>query len=443
MSESVLSEIHRVAGLALLLLILGLLMDHVAFFLLLGVLAYLAWHLFNLARFQRWFEEGRRFHPPEVWGVWGDVFYNVYRLQQRNRLRRRRIIRMLQRFQEATAIMPDATVVLGVQGEIEWWNEAAGISFGLRAPQDMGQRIANLVRHPAFAEFLTAGDYSGTVQFPSPVNEQVMLAVRIVRYGKEHLLLIARDITPIYRLDQVRRDFVANVSHELRTPLTVISGFLETMSEDDSYYPPQWAQQWGRSVYLMRKEASRMQHLVDELLLLSRLEMDKGMHRREIIPVSDMLTMIGEEAVVLSGTLRGELRHTISVEADPHVRLQGNNTELRSAFSNLIFNAVQYTPPQGRINVRWYADATGAHLEVSDTGVGISAEHIPRLTERFYRVDTARSRESGGTGLGLAIVKHVLNRHDAHLHIISAPGKGSTFVCDFPLILTIRSEAIN
>lgn len=437
MSESVLSEIRRVAGLALLLLILGLLTDHVALFLLLGVLAYLAWHLFNLARFQRWFEEGKRFHPPEVWGVWGDVFYNIYRLQQRNRLRRRRIIRMLQRFQEATAIMPDAAVVLGGQGDIEWWNEAAGEMFGLSVPQDTGQRIANLVRHPVFAEFLAVGDYSGTVQFPSPINEQIMLAVRIVRYGKEHLLLVARDITPIYRLDQVRRDFVANVSHELRTPLTVISGFLETMSEEEG----EWARQWGRSVHLMRQEASRMQHLVEELLLLSRLEMDKGVHRREVIHVSAMLAMIGEEAVALSGTLSGKPRHAISVVADSNVSLRGNNAELRSAFSNLIFNAVQYTPNKGEINIRWYADATGAHLEVHDTGIGISAEHIPRLTERFYRVDTARSRESGGTGLGLAIVKHVLNRHDAQLRIESELGQGSTFICDFPLALAVRTDA--
>ena len=437
MSESVLSEIRRVAGLALLLLIIGLLTHHVSLFLLLGVLAYLAWHLFNLARFQRWFEEGKRFHSPEVWGVWGDVFYNIYRLQQRNRLRRLRIIRMLQRFQEATAIMPDAAVVLGGQGDIEWWNEAAGELFGLRAPQDTGQRIANLVRHPAFAEFLVAGDYSGTVQFPSPVNEQIMLAVRIVRYGKEHLLLVARDITPIYRLDQVRRDFVANVSHELRTPLTVISGFLETMSEEEG----EWARQWGRSVHLMRQEASRMQHLVEELLLLSRLEMDKGVHRREIIPVFAMLVMIREEAMALSGALSGKPRHDISIEADSGVHLRGNNTELRSAFSNLIFNAVQYTPNKGEINIRWYADANGAHLEVRDTGIGISAEHIPRLTERFYRVDTARSRESGGTGLGLAIVKHVLNRHDAQLHIESEVSKGSTFTCDFPLGLTVRTDA--
>ena len=437
MSESVLSEIRRVAGIALLLLVLGLLTGHVALFLLLGVLSYLAWHVFNLVRFQRWFEAGKRFHPPEVWGVWGDVFYNVYRLQQRNRLRRRRIIRMLQRFQEATAIMPDATVVLGGQGDIEWWNEAAGELFGLHLPQDKGQRIANLVRHPAFAEFLTVGDYSGTVQFPSPINEQIMLAVRLVRYGKEHLLLVARDVTPIHRLDQVRRDFVANVSHELRTPLTVISGFLETMSEEHSSYPQQWARQWGRSVHLMRQEAARMQHLVEELLLLSRLEMDKGMHRREVIAVSGMLAMISEEAIALSGTLNGEPRHIFSVVADTGVRLCGNNTELRSAFSNLIFNAVQYTPSHGEINVRWYADASGAHLEVQDTGLGISAEHIPRLTERFYRVDTARSRDSGGTGLGLAIVKHVLNRHDAQLRIESELGEGSTFICDFPPALTV------
>ncbi len=430
MSDSWISEVRWVAGLMLVMLVLGVLADHEALFLLFGVLGYLGWHLFNLVRLLRWFQEGKRFHPPEVSGVWEEVFYNIYRLQQRNRLRRRRIVRMLNRFQEATAVMPDATAVLGIQGEIEWWNNAAGELFGLHVPLDRGRRIVNLVRHPVFTEFFASGDYTATVQFPSPVNEQVMLAVRVVPYGKDHLLLVGRDITPIYRLEQVRRDFIANVSHELRTPLTVIGGFLETMSEDED----EWAHRWGRSLHLMRQQASRMQHLVEDLLLLSRLEMERGLHSRDVVVVSGVLAGIREEAVALSG----ERRHAIHLEADPRVRLQGNGEELRSAFSNLVFNAVQYTPPGGDIHIRWYADAAGAHLEVGDTGVGIAAEHIPRLTERFYRVDAARSRESGGTGLGLAIVKHALHRHDAHLGIESELGKGSTFTCHFPPHLIVR-----
>lgn len=424
MSDSWLSEVRWVVALALAMLVLGLLAGHVALFLLFGVLCYLGWHLFNVVRLLRWFQEGKRFHPPEVRGVWEDVYYNIYRLQQRNRLRRRRIVRMLNRFQEATAVMPDATVVMGIQGEIEWWNDAAGNLLGLRVPQDRGRRIVNLVRHPVFAEFFAARDYSLTVQFPAPVNEQIMLAVRIVPYGGDHLLLVARDITPVYRLDQVRRDFVANVSHELRTPLTVIGGFLETMSEDGDEY----GRRWGRSIYLMRQQTDRMQRLVEDLLLLSRLEMEKGLHHRDVVPVATVLASIREEALVLSG----ERRHTIHLDADPGLQLRGSGEELRSAFSNLVFNAVRYTPDGGDIHIRWYTNDTGAHFEVRDTGVGIAAEHIPRLTERFYRVDAGRSRESGGTGLGLAIVKHVLNRHEGQLRIESELGKGSTFVCDFP-----------
>lgn len=424
MSESWLSEVRWVIALALVMLVVGLLTGHVVLFLLLGVLSYLGWHLFNLVRLLRWFQGDKRFHPPEARGVWGDVYYSIYRLQQRNRLRRRRIVRMLNRFQDATAVMPDATVVMGAQGEIEWWNDAAGDLLGLRVPQDRGRRIVNLVRHPVFAEFFAARDYSLTVQFPAPVNEQLMLAVRIVPYGGDRLLLVARDVTPVFRLDQVRRDFIANVSHELRTPLTVIGGFLETMSEDDD----ECNRRWGRSLYLMKQQADRMQRLVGDLLLLSRLEMEKGRYHREMVNVAALLASIREEASALSG----ERRHAIHLDADPVLQLRGSGEELRSAFSNLVFNAVRYTPDGGDIHIRWYADDAGAHFEVRDTGVGIAAEHIPRLTERFYRVDTGRSRESGGTGLGLAIVKHVLNRHEGQLHIESEPGKGSTFVCDFP-----------
>jgi two-component system phosphate regulon sensor histidine kinase PhoR len=247
--------------------------------------------------------------------------------------------------------------------------------------------------------------------------------VSVVPYGNEQLLLVARDNTRLHKLEQIRRDFVANVSHELRTPLTVISGFLETLGD----FPRINAQDRKHALQLMSQQTARMQHIVDDLLLLSRLETDQRPVRLEQVAVPDLLDTMADEAKTLSGG-----KHAIRLEVEQDLHLHGNPEELRSAFTNLVSNAVRYSPGGGTITIRWFADARGAHFQVQDTGVGIAEHDIPRLTERFYRVDTARSRQSGGTGLGLAIVKHVLERHNAVLEISSELGEGSTFSCDFP-----------
>ncbi len=417
-------------GIALAAALVGLIAGHIALALLLALFVYLVWHLVQLFRLERWLREAKKLQPPDSWGIWGDVFHHIYRLQQRNRKRKRQLAAMLDRFQEATTAMPDATVVLRTNGEIEWFNDAAERLLGLRSPQDVGQRFTNLVRDPVFIRYLAGDDYAESVEFPSPIDKQMMLAVHIVPYGKEERLLLARDITRLHKLEQVRRDFVANVSHELRTPLTVMAGFLETLADEND----ECARKWKRSLHLMTQQSGRMQRIVDDLLLLSRLEIDKPTHANDPVAVPGMLAGIREDALALSG----ERHHRIALEADAELWVRGNEEELRSAFSNLVFNAVQYTPERGEVHMRWYADATGAHLEVRDTGVGIEAHHIPRLTERFYRVDVGRSRGSGGTGLGLAIVKHVLNRHNAKLRIASESGKGSTFACDFPPAAVVR-----
>jgi two-component system phosphate regulon sensor histidine kinase PhoR len=313
--------------------------------------------------------------------------------------------------------------VLGLNGEIRWFNDAAKTILGFRA-RDIGQRIANLIRHPKFAAFLKEAGESGDIELPSPVDEHLSLLYQIVSYGKDQRLLLARDVTLLHRLEQVRTDFVANVSHEMRTPLTVIHGYLETLAEHAMQMPSDWQ----RPIKLMYEQSLRMQNLVNDLLVLSRLETSDEVSGSENVAVPEMLATIKKEALALSG----EHRHRISLEADGNVWLRGNMQELHSAFSNIVFNAVQYTPDGGEIRVRWYADPAGAHFEVSDNGIGIPAHHIPRLTERFYRVDVGRSRKTGGTGLGLAIVKHVLQRHNGQLRIDSAVGKGSTFICDFP-----------
>ena len=415
-------EMWRVLVMFAALLALGLVFGAVAWFLLLGLLIYLGWHLYNLYLLQRWLVEGKRFHPPESYGVWDDAFERIYRLQKRNRKRKRNLGRMLKRFQTATAALPDATIVLGPNRDIEWWNATARDMLELRSPRDIGQRIDNLLRHPRFIEYLQKGDFSQSVIIPSPTDYHITLAVRVVPYGENRQLVVARDITRLERLEQARRDFVANVSHELRSPLTVISGYLESLLEELAQDPV-----WGKSLRTMSNQTERMRDIVDDLLLLSRLETGQPHDDPEVVDVPGMLAQIMEEAERISGAAG----HRFTREVDARLGLRGNELELRSAFSNLVFNAVRYTPPGGAIRVCWKNTDAGPGFEVEDSGIGIAAHHLPRLTERFYRVDTGRSRRTGGTGLGLAIVKHVLLRHDASLGIESTPGKGSTFRCQF------------
>jgi two-component system phosphate regulon sensor histidine kinase PhoR len=417
-------EALRIGGILALAALAGASIGHPTAAALAAALGYLGWHLFHLNRLHRWLSEDKKFQPPEARGAWGQVFNDIYRLQASNRKRKRKLARYLRRFQEATSAWPDGAVVLDEQGTIEWANPRARALLGLRIPQDIGRRVTYFVRHPGFSMFLSTGGGAEPLQLPSPVDPELHLAVYILPYGKkQQRLLIARDVTHVRRLEQVRRDFVANVSHELRTPLTVLNGYLETLNEAIDEFPPGWADSLGA----MHKQAARMRRIVEDLLLLARLEAEGEGPSAETVPVPDLLAAIVEEARRFSG----DLGHRITLESQP-LALIGSPGEIRSAFSNLVNNAVQYTPPNGEIRIRWSADDDGAHLEVTDTGPGIEAHHIPRLTERFYRVDVGRSRESGGTGLGLAIVKHVLQRHDAQLQIESIPGHGSTFRCDFP-----------
>ena len=431
MLDQWIAELWRLGVLATAGLLVGIFSDHIALGLLIAVAIHLSYHLYRLYCLDQWLRLHRNAEPPEIGGVWEDVYHAIYKLQQRSRTHKRRLATLLSRFREATSAMPDATVVLKEHGEIEWFNSAASRLLNLDA-HDVNHRVDSFIRHPDFIAYLRHRDYTQPLVLPSPTDSQVTLLIHVVPYGDNQRLLIARDITHVQRLEQIRRDFIANASHELRTPLTVIMGFLETMVDGED----ECARQWARSLQLMQEQTGRMQLIVQHLLLLSRLETDNGQQRRETVSVPAMLAAIKEEAVILSG----EKHHDIQLECDNTLWLRGNAEELRSAFSNLIFNAVQYTPGQGAIRVRWYGDDAGAHFVVADTGIGIPAQHIPRLTERFYRVDAARSREVGGTGLGLAIVKHVLQRHEARLHIDSVVDQGSTFSCDFPASLVARKN---
>jgi len=389
LSTQWLSELGRFLWLAIAAVIVGLLVGNVILVLLIVTLGYLGWYMANLVRLDTWLRKGKTYVPPKSWGLWEEVFYGIHRLQKSSRKRKKRLVNLLNRFRESTNAMPDGAVVLGADDEIEWWNDAAEQLLDLHYPKDVGQRITNLVRHPAFTAYVQKGDYSGGVEIPAPDDEERVLDLHIIAYGNKQQLLMVRDVTLVRRLEQMRGDFVANVSHELRTPLTVINGFLETLvdSQDES------TEQWRRSLVLMQQQALRMQNIVEDLLLLSRLEYGKEKRLSEPVMVPEMLSSLKEEAVLLSG----ERAHQISFEADPELCLRGNSKELESAFFNLIANAVRYTPDKGAIRIRWYEDDKGAHFEVRDTGVGIPKEHIPRLTERFYRVDVGRSRERGGT----------------------------------------------
>lgn len=418
-------------GLGLLGLILGIVLENVAWTLFIVLSLYFAWHLRNLYQLNKWLQGKRSGMPGHVGGLWSDIYYHLYRLQQRNRKRKKRLANMLNRFRESTDALPDAAVILNDENIIESWNRAATGLLQLKSPQDIHKPITNLLRNPDFIQYLRHGDFDDRLLMPSPVDENVMLSLRIVPYGKKQRLLVVRDITRLHMLEQVRRDFIANVSHELRTPLTVVSGYLETLIDEDD----EWVRKNRALLLSMQQQTTRMQNIVVDLLLLSRLETDTSQHIRQSVDVPAMLEMIREDAMVLSGG-----RHEISTEIEHALWLRGNREELMSAFSNLVYNAVKYTPQGGSIAIRWYADEMGAHLEVIDTGEGIPPQHIPRLTERFYRVDVGRSRDSGGTGLGLAIVKHVLNRHQASLHIESELEKGSTFRCDFPSDLIQQKE---
>ncbi|MEF9896874.1 MAG: phosphate regulon sensor histidine kinase PhoR [Pseudomonas sp.] len=405
-------------------LLVGLISGYYGWSLALGLALYLGWTLKQLLRLHEWL----RLHkpdeaPPDGYGLWGEVFDSIYHLQRRDQRVRGRLQAVIDRVQESTAALKDAVIMLDSDGNLEWWNRAAETLLGLKTPQDSGQPVTNLVRHPRFKEYFEQENYVEPLEIPSPINDRLRVQLHITRYGNNEHLMLVRDVTLIHQLEQMRKDFVANVSHELRTPLTVIAGYLETLLDNVEQVNPRWV----RALQQMQQQGLRMQTLLNDLLLLAKLEATDYPSDNQPVAVEPLLQTIKNDAQALSG----QRNQCITLEAAPGIRLKGSEAELRSAFSNLVFNAVKYTQDEGQIRIRWWADEHGAHLSVQDSGIGIDAKHLPRLTERFYRVDSSRASNTGGTGLGLAIVKHVLLRHRARLEISSVPGHGSTFTCHF------------
>nr|WP_246403858.1 phosphate regulon sensor histidine kinase PhoR [Halomonas stenophila] len=384
---------------------------------------YLGYQLLQLHALQQWLTHRPHDEPPAASGLWGELFDRLYRYQKGQRITQRRLRDTLRRIQESSEAMRDSVVMLDRHGDMEWWNSAAERMLGLQPAHDRGQHITNLLRDPRFVDYLHARDYREPLTLSSPIDEQMILQFQITLYGDDERLLMARDITRLHRLEQMRRDFVANVSHELRTPLTVLAGYLETYGDMADQLPPRL----GRGLAQMQSQTTRMQNLVNDLLLLSRLEIDRGGQDDTRLDPATLLEAVRRDAEALSAG-----RHHLEVAIEDPRGLQGSEKELHSAVSNLAFNAVRYAGEGSRIVLRWRAWGEGACLEVEDDGEGIDPLHIPRLTERFYRVDKGRSTATGGTGLGLAIVKHVLLRHDARLVIDSRPGEGATFRCLFP-----------
>jgi two-component system phosphate regulon sensor histidine kinase PhoR len=385
---------------------------------------YLLFHIRQLSLLRAWLDQPKLIELPMPSGVWGEVYDGLLTLQKRNRKRKKRLAAILAEFQASTEALPDGAVVLGPNGEIYWFNNAAQALLGLRL-QDMGLRIANLVRKPSFTEYFSRGDYSGEVEADSPVNAQTMLSFRIIPYGNGQRLMIVRDISELRRLETARRDFVANASHELRTPLTVLRGYLDVMEPDSREGGT--LETWRAPLTEMRSQATRMELLIADLLKLARLESDVIQNRQDLLDVPRMLLRLQEEAKAMS---KGA--HRFEFDIQPDLRLYGRDTEAQSIFTNLVANAIQYTAPGGIIRVRWWGDENGAQLSVADTGIGIAEKDLSRITERFYRVDVGRSRASGGTGLGLSIVKHALEHHEGRMTIDSEVGVGSTFTCHFP-----------
>ncbi|GAB6141344.1 phosphate regulon sensor histidine kinase PhoR [Methylosoma difficile] len=375
----------------------------------------------QISRFEKWIGAGGRQEYPRVSGIWEEIYYHVYQLKKAEKRRKKKQRRMLKQFRESIEALPDAAVVLGANDQIEWTNKTAREVLGLQQ-SDKGQRIPYLIRFPEFIRYLKFGDYSEPVILPSPVNSRIILAIRIVAYGAGLRLLLAQDVTQLKKMETMRKDFVANVSHELRTPLTVLKGYLETVQDLDEGNSPLLTASFKE----MQGQTERMQHLVDDLLLLTRLETKQK--KAVCVDVPSMLSQICKEGDALENADR---RIELTLETGTHI--YGEEQELRSAFTNLLGNALKYSPDDSPVKVRWFQSSTAFVLEVEDFGEGISTLDIPRVTERFYRVEGKRHKKVHGTGLGLAIVKHVMMRHDGRLEIASELGKGSCFSCHFPL----------
>ncbi|NTS77645.1 phosphate regulon sensor histidine kinase PhoR [Catenovulum sp. SM1970] len=421
--------ITRLLMLALIALGLGYLFDQVILFLFIFSFLVLAWFTANIIRLHNWLWIRKTLYPPQSKGIWRGIFDGIYRIQKKNRSRRKELGGILKRFRDGAESIPDAVVVMQSHGQIAWSNKLAQHMLGVRWPEDAGVRIDNLIRYPRFTQAFEKNDFDEPLLIPAPNNPNRVIEIRVVPYSYHEYMLLGRDVTQLQQLDQMRKDFIANVSHELRTPLTVLQGYLEMMQDPDmqGFTSP-------KTLTTMGHQCDRMMNLVNQLLTLSRIEANNDNVYEVKVNVPQMLGMIEKEMEQLNFD-RG---HQLTFDIDADLVVYGLEDELRSAFTNLIKNAIRYTPDKGEIHVCWQRTSGGAHFLVQDNGEGIAPQHLTRLTERFYRVDKARSRDTGGSGLGLSIVKHVLNHHKSQLIVESQQEQGSCFSFTLPTDMVVK-----
>ncbi|CNL52308.1 phosphate regulon sensor histidine kinase PhoR [Yersinia kristensenii] len=412
-------------------LLLGAFIGYLPWLLLVSVVAALVWNFYNQLKLSHWLWLDRSMTPPSGRWSWEPLFYGLYQMQLRNRRRRRELALLIKRFRSGAESLPDAVVMTTIDGNIFWCNGLAQQLLGFRWPEDNGQHILNLLRYPEFSQYLQQQEFSRPLTLQ--LNNGYYVEFRVMPYSEGQLLMVARDVTQMRQLEGARRNFFANVSHELRTPLTVLQGYLEMMHDQELAGPLR-----DKALGTMQEQTKRMDGLVKQLLTLSRIEAAPNVDMNEQVDIPRMLKILQHEVQALSGG-----RHEITFRVNDQLKVFGNEDQLRSAVSNLVYNAVNHTPDGTKIEVCWQKTAQGAQFQVSDNGPGIGPEHVPRLTERFYRVDKARSRQTGGSGLGLAIVKHALSHHDARLDVMSEIDLGTRFIFTLPnrlIVPTVLTE---
>lgn len=411
-------------------LLLGAFVGYLPWLLLVSVVAALTWNFYNQLKLSHWLWLDRSMTPPSGRWSWEPLFYGLYQMQLRNRRRRRELALLIKRFRSGAESLPDAVVITTVDGNIFWCNGLAQQLLGFRWPEDNGQHILNLLRYPEFSQYLQQQTFSRPLTLQ--LNNGYYVEFRVMPYSEGQLLMVARDVTQMRQLEGARRNFFANVSHELRTPLTVLQGYLEMMHDQELAGPLR-----DKALGTMQEQTKRMDGLVKQLLTLSRIEAAPNVDLNERVDIPLMLKILQHEVQALSNG-----RHEITFRVNDQLKVFGNEDQLRSAVSNLVYNAVNHTPEGTKIEVCWQQTPQGAQFQVSDNGPGIPPEHVPRLTDRFYRVDKARSRQTGGSGLGLAIVKHALSHHDARLVVMSEIGLGTRFIFTLPNRLIVPTVLV-
>jgi len=415
--------------------LLGLYIDYLTQTLLFGAFTLLGWHYWRLYRLNHWLWHSKKISPPTVRGIWSHIYQGIYGANVKSRDKRKALGEIIRRFRQGSEALPDAAIVVDGSADIIWCNRLARIELGLSWPEDMGQKVYDCFNDKKFRKFYHGNSFDQPIEIISPINPSKVLELRVVPYEDNHLMFLIRDVTRLSQIEKMRKDFVANVSHELKTPLTVINGYLEMLPLNGDVPEPMMI----KAISEMRTQSLRMQSLIEELLVLSRIEASTERAFEKLVNVPQMLWQIQVEAEALNR----DRKHKLFFDISPILYVYGNENELRSAFSNLIFNGIHYTPNGGVIEVKWGLEGKQVKFSVKDNGEGIAPEHIDRLTERFYRVDKARSRSTGGSGLGLSIVKHVLSHHNSVLNIQSRVGKGSTFSCGFSTEQTYLVEKPN